>query len=59
MWELAKPFKDTNQGESLGFGSAIPVYMFLTNIGVYQFLTNCYGDRVRWEIYDSFVHNEL
>ena len=32
MWELAKQFKDTNQGESLGFGSAIPVYMFSTNI---------------------------
>ena len=31
MWELAKQFKDTNLGESLGFWkSAIPAYMFST-----------------------------
>ena len=52
---LTKQFKDTNLGESLGFGSAIPViYVFHS----FLLFFNCYGDWVRWEIYYSFVQNE-
>ena len=52
---LTKQFKDTNLGESLGFGSAIPVIYVLHS---FLLIFNCYGDRVRWEIYYSSVQNE-